>query len=114
MTTTYQATEITSGSAVGKRYVQVVTDGQLGDLLDADGDTIIVGNYTSRALGRERHDFEAASGDAELTRKGESPAAALGRRRMAKLTPEQRSALARKAALARWPKPPTRVGGAPR
>lgn len=35
-------------------------------------------------------------------------AAALGRRRMEKLTPEERKELAQKAAAARWPKPPAK------
>lgn len=35
-----------------------------------------------------------------------NPARELGRKRMAKLTPEQRSELGKRAALARWPKPP--------
>lgn len=37
-----------------------------------------------------------------------NPARELGKRRIAKLTPEQRSELGRKAANARWPKPPER------
>lgn len=46
-----------------------------------------------------------------MKRQKSAAAVAMGKLRMAKLTPEERSKLAHKAALARWPIPPPKDPG---